>query len=698
MRLIDDAVWVATSGGLLAISDAGFPGAQFSNVNGLGTIDVTDIIQAADLQKWVTGYGRLIKFDGSNSTRYPFADNNGDMFHLYCVKDDGEYLWVGTERALVLFSKNIDGGQIQDSYQLFDDLNPTFPTSDINDIELVGDSIWLATSSGLVVADRSNPKLLKAPANWTKYGVGEYAELGTDEILRVAAFESEVYVGTANGLFLVDQVNDTLIRYGFAAGRSIRDLKVENDSLFIYSDGGFGVLTSGVVSALSTTGLPSTPCTGVRAGMIRWVGVQEGGLYHGGSGAYELYPYTGLPNNNVADVAITPTGVVTVLFQFEGLYQLLEGTWVQRPINMSFRGHNLHTDRHGWVWAGTWGDGLSRVGDTIAQYSSHNSSLQGVGVNDPYTVAMSVTTSGDHLFASNLDAYDGTAVAIGNLSSLDVLDSWISLGAADGITSKKIVSVDYYAGGLAVGTGQAGVFYYWLGANVFDKSDDRVVRFHEGFKYLASDVVRVVKFASDGELWVGTSFGLSRYNYAFDYFDSYGRFVDINLPAGFGPEITAVEFDGRNNVWLGGRNGLARIDGITGDFAVYTSRNSGLVDDEVVNITIDEFTGDLYLSTPRGLSVMASMIGRPTANLDSVYAFPNPFVVGSADDRLNFNFSRQATLRVFSVAGEVVANLPEPSWDGRNDHGQPVASGVYLYVLTDEDGNVGRGKILLVRE
>jgi len=73
-------------------------------------------------------------------------------------------------------------------------------------------------------------------------------------------------------------------------------------------------------------------------------------------------------------------------------------------------------------------------------------------------------------------------------------------------------------------------------------------------------------------------------------------------------------------------------------------------------------------------------------------------VITSSADLLNFNFSGNARLRIFTVAGELVAERPEPVWDGRNSSCEPAASGVYLYVLTDEKGNVGRGKFLLVRE
>ena len=117
MRLIGDTVYVVSSGGVLAVSDFGEQGVQYTNLDGLGTNDLTDIIRDASGQKWVTGFGRLIRFDDSNSRQYLFFDMDDNMFELHRVVDDGDYLWVGTDMGLVLFSKSIDDGQIQDSYQ-----------------------------------------------------------------------------------------------------------------------------------------------------------------------------------------------------------------------------------------------------------------------------------------------------------------------------------------------------------------------------------------------------------------------------------------------------------------------------------------------------------------------------------------------------------------------------------------------------
>ncbi|HWR83414.1 MAG TPA: hypothetical protein VN285_08930, partial [Candidatus Deferrimicrobium sp.] len=121
MRLIHDTLWVATSGGLLAVVDPASPGRQYTNVDGLGTVDLTDIIEDSGGQKWVTGHGRLIRFTPADSRQFLFQKDNS-LLALNCVTDDGDRLWVGTSIGLVLFSKTSDGGEIVDSYHLFGNL------------------------------------------------------------------------------------------------------------------------------------------------------------------------------------------------------------------------------------------------------------------------------------------------------------------------------------------------------------------------------------------------------------------------------------------------------------------------------------------------------------------------------------------------------------------------------------------------
>ena len=183
-----------------------------------------------------------------------FIDQDNNLLRLLSLVDDGNSIWVGSEIGLVLFSKTTDGGQIQDSYTLFGNLNPA---PDVFDIFIDGDTIWLATSSGLAMADKSNPVQLKAPSFWTTYDRGAFSELASDTITRVEKFEGSIYIGTRRGMYRLDRsVTDSFVVMTFGQKSQFTDLKVENDSLFFFSSAAFGVIKDSAAVALSTTGLP----------------------------------------------------------------------------------------------------------------------------------------------------------------------------------------------------------------------------------------------------------------------------------------------------------------------------------------------------------------------------------------------------------------------------------------------------------
>ena len=690
MAVIDGYLHIATSGGLL-VEDPDFTlGARYTNLNGLGTVDLTDVTEDASGRIWLTGNGRLINF---GVKAYPVIDNDGNRLRLLRVADDGGFLWVGYEGGLILWNKTFDGGQIQEAYDMFGDLNAA---PDVFDIALWGDSIAIATSAGLALGDRSDTRALLNPANWTTYGRADYPELGTDDVISVARFESAVYCGTSAGLFRLDPILDTLVKLPFAPTYSVYQLQVEDDSLWVYSGGGLAVVVDAAISAVATPGVSGGVRAGIKYGPWRWLGGADDGLYYGTAGTYTAFPYVGMPDNEVADVAIHSDGALAVLYAFDGPYLLQAGGWVHLPVDVSSRGMALEAAGDGRLYVGTYGGGMSVVGDTVAQYKTANSTLQEAGaVGSDYVVCFDVAVTSRYFFGVNFEPRDGTRLAVADLRDLDNINNWTSFGVSDGLAGEQMVSVDFQNNAVAVGSGLAGAYYYYLGPDPFNTADDSLVNYtlnNDNFRYrILSDVVRVVRFAPDSELWVGTNYGISRFDRSLD------MFVAVGLPEGFGPDISDIEFDSRGNAWVGANNGLARVDAHFGTAEVFTTDNSGLINNRVNKVTFNARNGNVYVATNSGLSVIRSIFGQPTSDLTNVRAFPNPFVIDSPDDRLSFNFAGNANLRIFTVAGELVAERAELTWDGRSASGKPVASGVYLFVLTDAEGNSGNGKFLLVR-
>ncbi len=689
LRVINDTLYAATSGGLLAIDNFNTPGRSFLNTDGLGTINLTDIIEDSNGQMWLTGFGRLVRFDKSDPQPFLFVPAEGDPFPLNTVVDDDDNLWIGTDSGLVLFSKVNDGGQIEGHFQLTT-INP-FP--EVNEILLVSDSIWLATSSGLLVADRSNTEL--TPADWRLFQRDNFPELRSDTVRNVVSFLGDIYVATSGGVFrLVLSPGDTVFSpVPGADNRRINDLMVEGDSLFYYYVSGLGVITVEGATLLPGSGLPSAPATGIGWNGVRWVAVSGGGLYAGVLGVYEEYVFTGAPNNDVTSVTVDGEGLPVAGFG-RGIFARYDGAqWSVTDIGDMGATTGLVTDRFGRVWAGTWGRGLwLETEDTAFKFDETNSTCIGIGGDPSFVVIRDIATSDEQVFAACFLAANNYPVAVGRLDSPEDRLSWDSIGVDQGLTIFLVTSLGYGSGQLAVGTEASGVFLCDVAA-ALSGADNACRQYTESNSPLISDVIRVLEYSPWGDVWVGTNFGLSRWDPGIE------RFADVLLPAGIGPDISALEFDGRGNLWIGSKTGLARLDGTSGDYTIYKAATSGLVSDKITGLALNQSTGELYVATESGLSVLTPELQQRTAALDSVLAVPNPFVIRSPDDRLEFNFSREGTARIFTVAGEPVTELStNASWDGRNDSGKEVASGVYLFIVTDGDGNLARGKFLLVRE
>lgn len=89
------------------------------------------------------------------------------------------------------------------------------------------------------------------------------------------------------------------------------------------------------------------------------------------------------------------------------------------------------------------------------------------------------------------------------------------------------------------------------------------------------------------------------------------------------------------------------------------------------------------------------------ADLSRLKAFPNPFRPASGHTTVTFvNLPLTATIRVFTIAGDLVRRLEENDgdgvlvWNGRNSGGQLLAPDVYLY-LVESSGNKATGKLVV---
>jgi hypothetical protein len=148
-------------------------------------------------------------------------------------------------------------------------------------------------------------------------------------------------------------------------------------------------------------------------------------------------------------------------------------------------------------------------------------------------------------------------------------------------------------------------------------------------------------------------------------------------------------------------------------FDLYNKLDNFICDEDPENPAVP---GDPILCEDAAKSyVMTVDAGR---DINDVYAVPNPYRTGTSaestpyyhnfpDGTIKFyNVPREATIKIFSVAGDLIwegsHSSPDGtngvvSWDVRNKNGLDVTSGVYVYRVESSTGEDVYGRIVVIR-
>jgi hypothetical protein len=92
-----------------------------------------------------------------------------------------------------------------------------------------------------------------------------------------------------------------------------------------------------------------------------------------------------------------------------------------------------------------------------------------------------------------------------------------------------------------------------------------------------------------------------------------------------------------------------------------------------------------------------------TGTIQGIKAYPNPWRSDKDSTAQGISFSgvpSGATVKIFTTSGYLVKELSggtTAAWDLTNKSNNTVASGIYLYLVTDGQGNKTRGKVAVIR-
>jgi hypothetical protein len=169
--------------------------------------------------------------------------------------------------------------------------------------------------------------------------------------------------------------------------------------------------------------------------------------------------------------------------------------------------------------------------------------------------------------------------------------------------------------------------------------------------------------------------------------------------------ITDIEGDTSGNIWAGTRGGLTQLSSNGVLIFTYTTANSPLIDNRIESLLFDEPEGELWVGTFDGLARLQITESTQSGG-SSITVYPNPLHLSSGTaTQLTFSgLAQGSTVRVFSLDGHLVRQLEAfvqetaVTWDGSNDAGSGVDSGMFFFVATSREGRSTTGKFAVVRE
>jgi hypothetical protein len=134
----------------------------------------------------------------------------------------------------------------------------------------------------------------------------------------------------------------------------------------------------------------------------------------------------------------------------------------------------------------------------------------------------------------------------------------------------------------------------------------------------------------------------------------------------------------------------------------FTSENSPLPSDNVQDIAIDPFTGEVYFATINGLVSYKGTSTAPRDTLEDVFVFPNPVRPQYRGAVTIDGLTAKANVKITDLEGNLVFQQTSQggsiTWDTTAFGKYKVASGVYFVLITTEDALETKiKKIMIIR-
>ncbi len=702
-------IWAASDGGVFSYNIDKSSYSKFVKVDGLNGVLINAVTVDKYGKVWFGSSNGIIDvYDPQSKTFRSVLDifiTDKSSKKINELTASGDTIFVASDFGISLINAN--------NYLFFDTFSKfgSLPSGiGVNSIFNSG-LIYACTDMGIAI-QKNGATNLSAPESWNVYTTID--GLPSDSATKLVNYNNSIVATTSRGLAqyngtsfipFIDQLNN----------HRINDLAAAGDSLFILTDkqniSRFqnGELTQIFSSPENNIFKISYSPQGILAATSKGILRLSDGIYLYPNGPLaNLFPDLAVDNNGILWSASGTAGSGVGFYRYDG------NSWSNfnmsnTPELSSNAYFNLYIGNDNTVYWGSWGQGFTMIkNNNIRNFNVANTGLQGIQ-NDPNYLVISgiARDSKNNLWILSYGSVDRKILAMSG-----DLEHWntyfvpeIGNTYVDEIFHLAIDNYD--TKWFAVQRGKQGLFYFNEGNNSDPAvtADDRSGYLNKN-SGLNHDFVTAIAVDRRGDVWVGTSLGVNIISNVGSVLSSDPQLRISSVFSLRQQTITAILVDPLNLKWIGTNQGLHLInsDG-TSLLASFNSKNSPLLSDEITSLAIDENSGTVYVGTDRGLTSFKTTSVKPKETFDELFVYPNPFILNKENNLITIDgLIRDTDIKILSINGKLVKQFTTPGgrialWDGRDEFGDLVSSGVYFIVAFDQEGNnVAKTKIAVLRE
>jgi len=688
---------------------------KFSKINGLLGEKIFSLSALENTKAFVVGF---------ETGDFDIVFNNGRIIHVNDIKNSSilttksintiiEYndkIFIGTPFGIVEY--NIANEEFGDTFYFGDNGSYIY----VNDIVILDNIIYAATNQGVYVADANDPFLVdyKRWALQTSIPVDKYNSIAKING-KIIANNSE----TVTKQYVFENSN-WILHHNYSNVRKIKS----NNEFLTYSAGnrvyvfGQDLILKEQIATNSEYNFSAN--SAIKKGNTTWIASDNIGLIKHEETILEKILPDGPSKNYSFRIKADAKRLYVMYGYYNNIYTPkgrrmgyeIFNTKEWKYINYTNFSNvrdlvhiSIDPNDVDHIYMSSWSDGVVEMqnNEEVEVWNNTNSTIQKLhyAPNPNYTsirIGGSVFDNDGNLWIANGWSVENPFVV------RKANEEWLSFSMGN------VASVDNGMQGICIdkngnkwiGTRERGIWIYNEGESLEATGDDKKIKFSTGENNgnLPSNRVNTIAVDKDNEIWIGTNFGLVKFNDVDNMFESSSinaNPIIINQD-GVGRKllgdqiINKIVVDGANNKWFATESGGAYYTSSNGQKTIYhfTKENSPIFSNKILDLDIDPETGRVFFVTPKGL---LSFLGNATEGGESfkeVFAYPNPVRPEYEGDIYIKGLTDNTNVKITDINGnviyETVSEGGQAVWNGRSFSGYKASSGVYLVFAISKDG------------